>query len=202
MAKKKKILYPVLFMVGLTALYTFILASINQGSLEIIKQQEALAEQKSILYVFGIDAPDSNSATTDLYTSKIETVETKTQSYYIHKTSDGIKGYAFPFSGKGLWGSISGHIALSTDFKTVLGLNFTSHSETPGLGGRIDEDWFKDQFRNLDVSASPYVVFRPSDSGNVDAITGATLTSKSVSTILNDFMADLDTFAQKEGLYD
>ncbi len=85
-------------------------------------------------------------------------------------------------------GSIEGYIGLSADLSHILGLDFTNHSETPGLGGRISEDEFKEQFRNLDLSQSQdgdYIIYRPAPGGNVDAITGATLTSKSVSDFLN-----------------
>lgn len=202
MAKKKKILFPVLFMVLLTAVYTFILAFINESSIDIIKAQEELVQQKSVLYVFGIEHDDTQEMVNRMYTEKLSTVDAEDLTYYVFEEDSVLKGYAFPFTGKGLWGSISGYIAVSPDFNTILGIDFTAHSETPGLGGRIDEDWFKEQFRNLDVSNTPAVIFRPSEGGNVDAITGATLTSKSVSVIINSFVTDIIDFANEEALYE
>jgi len=69
-------------------------------------------------------------------------------------------------------------------------VDFVSHSETPGLGGRISETWYKEQFRDLEFSPDEtvYVIYTPSPGGNVDAISGATGTSEAVRTILNESM--------------
>ena len=98
-------------------------------------------------------------------------------------------GYAFQVQGSGLWGSIVGYVGISEDYSRLLGIDFVSHSETPGLGGRISEDSFKEQFRGLDISQAKdgnYIIYRPASGGNADAITGATLTSKSVSNFVNE----------------
>jgi len=108
------------------------------------------------------------------------------------------------FSGSGLWGTITGVIAVTPDLKTIKGLEIISHNETPGLGGRIDEQWFKDQFRGEKI-ASPDAAIRvrkgsggsdadPSNS-EVEGITGASLTSASIQTIVNNVIAGLE----KEG---
>ncbi len=81
-------------------------------------------------------------------------------------------------------GTVEGYAAISADNSELLGIDFVSHSETPGLGGRISEEPFKEQFRNLDLTnakGGEYIVYRPAPDGNVDSIAGATLTSKSVS---------------------
>lgn len=202
MAKKKQVLYPVLFMLILTAAYTFILAFINESTVEIIEAQEELRLQKSILYVFDIPYEDEQATVNKLFEERLETVESDDMTYYIYKNQGDVEGYAFPLSGNGLWGSISGYIALTPDFETLLGIDFVAHSETPGLGGRIDEEWYKDQFRTLDASGDPPVVYRPAAGGNIDAITGATLTSNSVSAIVNNFMTEIKIFAEEENLYD
>ena len=43
-----------------------------------------------------------------------------------------------PVRGYGLWSTLHGFIALKNDFKTVVGLGFYQHAETPGLGGEVD----------------------------------------------------------------
>lgn len=110
-----------------------------------------------------------------------------------------LTGYAFEVSGRGLWAPITGLMALTPDLDKVIGIVFTEHKETPGLGGRISEDWFQQQFRGLDVSPPPegyrfvYVAQdSPTDkadprySRTVDAITGATQTSMAVDKFLNE----------------
>ncbi len=202
MAKKKQVLYPVLFMLLLTAAYTFVLAFINESTVEIIEAQEKLRLQKSILYVFDIPFEDEQASVNKLFDERFEVVDSGDMTYYINKSEGGVDGYAFPLSGNGLWGSISGYIALTPDFETLLGIDFVAHSETPGLGGRIDEESYKEQFRQLDATGNPPVVYRPASGGNIDAITGATLTSNSVSSIVNNFMTEIKIFAEEENLYE
>jgi Na+-transporting NADH:ubiquinone oxidoreductase subunit C len=202
MAKKKQVLYPVLFMVLLTAAYTFVLAFINESTIGIIEAQEELRLQKSILYVFDIPYEDEQVAVNKLFEERFDVVVSGNRTYYIYENAGAVEGYAFPITGNGLWGSISGYVALAPDFETLLGIDFVAHSETPGLGGRIDEEWYKEQFRTLDVSGDLPIVYRPASGGNVDSITGATLTSGSVSTIVNNFMTDIKKIAEEENLYE
>ncbi|MBD3237377.1 MAG: hypothetical protein GF330_11775, partial [Candidatus Eisenbacteria bacterium] len=58
-----------------------------------------------------------------------------------------IRGYAVRIGGQGFWAPIEGWLALQPDLTETQGIVFLKHSETPGLGGRITEDAFRDQFR-------------------------------------------------------
>lgn len=97
--------------------------------------------------------------------------------------------YVVPLYGRGLWGGISGYLALKKDFDTVYGAYFTHESETAGLGARIVEEEFQDKFKNKKAFAdSTFQKVALSLSKKVedkehqvDAITGATLTSNGVS---------------------
>ena len=67
---------------------------------------------------------------------------------------------------------------------------------SPGLGGRISEEEYKGQFRELNITdenSEKYLIYRPAPGGNVDAITGATGTSKAVVNFLN---ADIKEFIE------
>jgi Na+-transporting NADH:ubiquinone oxidoreductase subunit C len=188
MVKKKRILYPVLFMIGITVVFTSVLAIINEVSAERIQQQSKLKEQSKVLYAFNIPYGDSSEDIIRQYNQFIEERKTGIQTYYIWKSDGQIAGYAFKIRGAGLWGGIDAILAFTQDFSKLTGISFLNHSETPGLGGRIDEEWFQEQFRNipLDVSSSnPYLIFRPTSGGNVDTISGATSTSKAVLNIFN-----------------
>ncbi|PIE04937.1 MAG: hypothetical protein CSA76_01630 [Spirochaetales bacterium] len=75
----------------------------------------------------------------------------------------------------------------------MAGLDIISHSETPGLGGRIEEDWFKQQFRNEKIGTNGITVRKGEggsdkdpDNSRVDGVTGASLTSASMEKIIND----------------
>ncbi|PKK96399.1 MAG: hypothetical protein CVV58_06550, partial [Tenericutes bacterium HGW-Tenericutes-3] len=47
---------------------------------------------------------------------------------------------------KGLWSTLYGYLALETDLKTIKGISFYKHAETPGLGGEIDKPEFQKNF--------------------------------------------------------
>lgn len=204
MPKKKPILYPVVFMVLITGFFTFLLAFINASTIDEIKRQENLTLQRSILYVFNIAFDENNDdEVTRLYEENI-LIETKNnRPAYIYIKDKKVIGYAFEANGTGLWGSMTGHIAFRPNFKELLGINFIAHSETPGLGGRIDELWYKEQFRNISFTkGSQAILYRPADGGNVDAITGATLTSKSVQHMINSFIPEITSYAKEVGYYE
>jgi Na+-transporting NADH:ubiquinone oxidoreductase subunit C len=203
MAKKKQILFPVVFMVAITAVFTFILAFINDVTQPVIEEQKALEIQKSILFVFDIDYSDrTNDEITEFFNDIIQTDTVNSENYYTYKKDGAIMGYAVEISGKGLWGTISGHLAFSRDHQEILGVNFTAHSETPGLGGRIDELSFKNQFRSIQLNQAPFFSYGKGTGGNVDAISGATLTSLAVKDILNNTLPTILEKAREEGFYE
>lgn len=100
---------------------------------------------------------------------------------------------AVPFSGSGLWGPVKGVLALEPDLLTIRGVRFYQQEETPGLGGEIGSDWFQEQFKGKEiVSGDGKPGFRVLKSGgtadrnSVDGITGATMTSDRVQTMMNN----------------
>lgn len=204
MAKKKKILYPVIFMILVTAAFTFLLAFINDITSEAIAEQEKLEVQQSILY--SLNVPVNNMTEREIinyYNDNINERTINDKVIYELKVDDEIQGYAFKFVGEGLWGSITGHIAFDSNFKLLKGVNFTAHSETPGLGGRIDEIEFKEQFRNIEITNDDEIIeYGTATGGNVDAITGATSTSTAVKNIFNNEIPKLVDLAKKEGIHE
>ena len=77
-----------------------------------------------------------------------------------------------PMRGNGLWGPISGYLAIAADGSTIVGANFDHKSETPGLGGEITTEKFQSQFSGKQIRENGQLV--PIE---FDAITGATKTS-------------------------
>ena len=98
-----------------------------------------------------------------------------------------------PIYGAGLWGPVWGYVAFEKDCYTIAGAFFDHESETPGLGAKIkDEPWFRGKFIGKHVEWGDTPAFRveknaeASGAGNaVDAITGATMTSKGLNEALN-----------------
>ena len=59
--------------------------------------------------------------------------------------------YIFPVYGAGLWGPIWGYVAINADGKTIYGTNFSHQGETPGLGAKITESDFQDEFKGKHI---------------------------------------------------
>ena len=120
---------------------------------------------------------------------------------------DGEKKYVIPVYGMGLWGSIWGYIALDADKNTIYGAYFDHQGETAGLGAEIkDSKAWQDLFKgkkifSADGAAVAIAVKKASDVKNpaseVDAVTGATLTSDGVSLMLQECFSKYVTFLKK-----
>ncbi len=95
-----------------------------------------------------------------------------------------------PLYGAGLWGPVWGYVALENDLRTIKGAYFDHSSETPGLGGKIKDDpAFRGAFcgKQLNIgSERPFTIAKGAGSSNdgIDAISGATMTSKGVDAAL------------------
>ena len=115
------------------------------------------------------------------------------------------KTYILPISGKGLWSTLFGFISISDDGNSVKGITFYKHKETPGLGGEVDKKWFQENFtdkkifKNGKLVSVKVVKLVKEDMHEVDAITGATVTSKGLSDFLMRDLVRYETFLR--GLY-
>ena len=105
-------------------------------------------------------------------------------------------GVAFEAVGNGFQGKISIMVGISTDFSKINGIKILEQIETPGLGTKIvidptnkkDPFWFPNQFKNLITEPMIEVVKnkKPSKPTEIQAITGATISSKAIAIILNN----------------
>ncbi|MGM0771471.1 MAG: Rnf electron transport complex subunit RnfG [Halobacteriota archaeon] len=102
--------------------------------------------------------------------------------YYRAKDSSGnIVGYAFFRQQPGAQGMLEVAGGVDASFDEVTGMSIMSHVETPGLGSKITEPAFRDQFKNLKVSD----LSLSKSGGEIDSITGATISSQAVVDALN-----------------
>ncbi len=112
--------------------------------------------------------------------------------YVPPKDSDNKETVAVGFEGPGLWGPVKGFLALDKDMRTIRGITFYEQEETPGLGGDIVTDKFRDQFVGksiVDEAGNPGIIISsgPEPAANkVDAISGATMTCDKVQAMLNE----------------
>ncbi len=87
---------------------------------------------------------------------------------------------AFEGSGKGFGGEVGIVVGVDLDTDKIIGVGVTTHSETPGVGSRAKTDpSFAAQFRGKPFTPDFKV---KSDGGDVDAIGGATITSRAVAS--------------------
>ena len=105
---------------------------------------------------------------------------------YIIYQDDTKTGYAFKASGSGYGGNIDILVGLDNDF-VIIGISILSQTETPGVGSRITESSFTDQFKGLSASD---IVLRP-EGGKIDAITGATISSRAVVSAIREKMVEV-----------
>lgn len=112
---------------------------------------------------------------------------------FIFTKSNGEKYYIVSVRGNGLWDEIWGNVALRDDLKTIVGASFDHQGETPGLGAEIkDNPAFRAQFAGKEIynDDGVYTSVVVKKGGlqdpkhQVDAISGATVTSVGVSEML------------------
>ncbi len=135
-------------------------------------------------------------------------------SVYILKEDGKNVAYTIPIIGRGLWSKLYGYIALGADLNEVLGITFYQHGETPGLGAEIAADWFQKNFvgkrilnEKGDLVAVAVVKGKAADYYNdaklshyVDGISGATITSRGVTKMLQKWLTLYEPyFAQVRG---
>ncbi len=125
----------------------------------------------------------------------------KLASVYLLKEGDVIKQVVLPVHGYGLWSTLYGFISLDGDFNTIGGLRFYQHGETPGLGGEVDNPKWRDQWHGkkafdengelkIEVIHGHVDYKSVGAEYKVDGISGATLTSRGVSNLVNYWLGD------------
>ncbi|MBN2323719.1 MAG: FMN-binding protein [Spirochaetes bacterium] len=115
-------------------------------------------------------------------------------TYYECKDQGGgTVGIAMPAKGNGYQGTIRLMVGLSPDLETITGLAVLEQVETPGLGGRISEEGFSGQFKGIHTDPAVGWVKNqaPEKDTDIQAVTGATISSRSVVAIINKNIGEL-----------
>jgi Na+-transporting NADH:ubiquinone oxidoreductase subunit C len=192
---REGIIYTVIITFVFSFLLVAVLALTNQFTSERIARNQVLTHRRAVLNAFGIETTGT-SEDYYLYESRVQSEMVDDNRFYFTEVG-GERADAIVFSGSGLWGPIEGVIAVKSDFSRVLGMDIIFHNETPGLGGRIDESWFKEQFRDEKLKEDGLRIFGTGggdtdrDNGRIDAVTGATRTSQALEGIINNSLQRL-----------
>ena len=105
---------------------------------------------------------------------------------FIGKKGNSPWAYAFETSGSGFGGDIGVITGFSLEKNILTGIGITTLKETPGLGARVTEDSFTKEFVDKPVNSDFKV---KSDGGIIDAVSGATISSRGVCSAVRDAIA-------------
>lgn len=145
----------------ISAVTALLLAGVNALTAPRIAENNELEKKNAIAAIF----PSSDDCQlTDISADGVELV------YLVLKDGD-LLGYAASVSTMGFGGEIELMVGVTAE-GTVKGIKVVSHSETPGLGSRVDDEGYLSQYAGLGGNLSI--------GSDVDAITGSTISSKAV----------------------
>jgi len=161
-----------------------LLSLVYQGTKTRIAEQEKEARLRAIREVL----PEfDNDPVKDF-----KTLETgnEQQVYYIGKARGKVIGIAFLGATMGYGGMIDVMVGVQPD-GDVTGIEIVKYQETPGLGTKASKPAFRDQFSGKDLKQ----LNLKRDGGEIQAITGATITSRAVTKAVRE---SVDRFLQNK----
>jgi len=146
--------------------------------------REPIAEQRRLQTLKALQAvlpPIDNAPDTDtvrLVTGKDKKGRELTRTFYRGRMGEDLAGIAFQTTAPdGYSGNIDIMVGIDPQ-GTVTGIEILTHAETPGLGSKITEGWFKEQFKGKALENADWRVKK--DGGEFDQITGATISPRAV----------------------
>ncbi len=196
--------YTIVYSIVIVVIVAVLLALASQLLSPRQQANALLDKQKQILVALNQDYSHTNPA--ELYLSLVQdTVFVGAEQLPVYVAAiDGETKYVIELKGTGLWGGIGGYLALDADKNTIYGVNFNHESETPGLGAEIVTAKFRNQFNGKHIrnaqgelcSVAVLKAGKAADNGaeQVDAVSGATITSTGVSDMLYNRLHEYESF--------
>lgn len=172
----------VIFILVLGSVSAAMLLGIKAYTLPIIERYKEIKFKSTILEAAGLKFNDTTLF--DVFDKDIKEKKTDRFTYYLSPKND----YIFVFKGRGLWGMITGVVTIESDLVTLDSIRIISQEETPGLGARITEQQFLNQFKNKKVDPKLVLVLRQkaTKDNQIDSITGASITSQALIDMINE----------------
>ena len=219
--------YVVMFAATVSAAFTAAIMALHAATQGVVERNAQLYRQRALVEVFGLDAGGTltdeevrrayaehvrpgGTITDPAGGAAFEVVEARERQ---PGGAERVTAYAFGVWGVGFWARIDGYLAVTPELAKAVGIVFVKHTETPGLGGRITEAAWRRKFVGLDVRppapGAKYVYVggdEPAGAGSprygrrVDAISGATGTSRAVEKFLNERIAEFRRAAAAAGM--
>ncbi len=189
--------YTIVYSVIIVVIVAFLLAFVSQVLKPTQDANVALDTQKQILNSLNLRDLDNETAAAKYNEVVKKEGEVDGQKYYECEIN-GQKKTVYSVKGMGLWGGINGFVAVDADNNTIYGVYFNHEGETAGLGAEIKDNvkWqqkfqgkkiHKDGAEGIQLGVKKDAP--ASDPNNVDAVTGATLTSNGVDQMLKEGLA-------------
>ena len=164
-----------------------ILATLSGGLLAAIRDNTKERIENQVLeFVKGpairsILEEATNDPIVDRFQLKVDDVE---HTFFVGVFEGEPRAVTFETSGKGYGGDVGLMVGIDATNNQIVGVGVTTHAETPGMGAKAQTDpSFVAQFRELPLDQPVNVT---TDGGNINAISGATITSRAVTSATND----------------
>lgn len=175
----------------ITVLAGFLLGYVYDITKEPIAQATENAKQEAFKKVFkeaesfsAIEGFDMAQATLEVTNAGISGVSVD-EALKALDASGNVLGYVLTVtSSEGYGGNVTLSIGIKND-GTINGIEFLSLNETAGLGMKADTDEFKNQFAGMNVSQIAYTKTGKQNDYEIDAISGATITTNAVTNAVN-----------------
>ncbi|MBO5624515.1 MAG: FMN-binding protein [Prevotella sp.] len=185
--------YTIIYSAIIVVVVAFLLAFVSQALKAKQDANVALDVKKQILNSLNIRGLGDSEAEAK-YGEVVKSEETVGEQKLYTCEIDGQPVYVCTVKGMGLWGPVFGYISVAADKNTVYGAYFNHDSETAGLGAEIkDSQAWQEKFKGkkINADADPDIELGVAKKievpeSEVDAVTGATLTSNGVSLMLKE----------------
>jgi len=196
-----KIVKDALMLALITLVAGFLLGTIYEITKEPIKKQQELAKQESYKAVFK-DASDFESSEADLTEAAAILEENGYGKEAIEEVMEAVDengetlGYVMSvITNEGYAGEIKIAMGIQND-GTVNGVDILKITETAGLGMKAAESEFKDQYSNKNVEKFVYTKSGAASDEEIDAISGATITTNAVTNAVNSGICFFNSIAE------
>ena len=196
--KTLKMFQPAILLAVLCLTVTLLLAATNEVTKGPIAEQAAEAAYERKLAIF----PDAASFDAVTLTKDLESAM-KDKDITVQEVSRAVDtqgkslGFVLVTASRGYAGNVVTTVGIGEDGKVIL-VSATAADDTPGLGKRVEEKSFSDQFTGIDAGDMTSVT-GDGETKKIDAISGATISSKGASGAVN-MALDAYSYLKEQGV--
>jgi len=181
------------FMAALSAVLITCVAALSLATAERVERNANLFLQQAVMEVAGQTVPADPAAVAAWYAGAVTEDPAAPGRFLVRDAPGGaVRTVVYRRQARGLWGLITAVVGVNPATGAFRQLRILDQNETPGLGARITEPWFLAQ---SDGRRGPFRLVpegtRSTRTDELDAITGATVTSAAIRDMLNGVVRDL-----------